>query len=213
MRGCAAMNKDGNCDECSCHWSKHMHVTYENELVSKQVIDTNVEKQIREKESYQDLKIAIIEDKEQYINKQKREQERISAISIKLFLRQNAIAAYNDTYADYLDHFINEEKIKKSSDPSIYDDRILRKLETLKREYLEKIAIIKKAIESNDHSVPQISLREISNLEQELYELPLNGETLRRIRMEAERGRNAAFRYEEKRCTQQGYKFWNKISK
>ncbi|CAG8671640.1 1011_t:CDS:1, partial [Acaulospora morrowiae] len=215
LRECAAMNNTENCGNCSCHWSKHMHITYENKHTFIKVIDENVVKLIKEKVSYQDTKKAIIDDKEQYISRQKEEQKRISSINIKLaqFLRQNAIAAYNDTYAEYLDHFINEEKTKKSSDPAIYDNRILIGLEAVKREYSEKISIIKKAIETNDPSVPPFSLKEISDLIQELYELPLNGQTLKKIKMEAELGRNFAFKYEEKRCMFQGNNFWNHIFK
>ncbi|RHZ61186.1 hypothetical protein Glove_349g81 [Diversispora epigaea] len=205
LRVCSAIKEDGNCRNCSCNWSKHMHITYENDYIPKKVVDANVEKQIKEKKSYQDLKKAIIKDKEQYINQQKCEQERISTINIKFaqFLGQNAIAAYSDTYSDYLDHFINVNE----------DNKILGELETVKREYSQKIAIIKRAIETNDLSMPQISLKEISHLEQELYKLPLNGQTLKRIKAEVERGRNATFRHEEKRCMRQGNKYWNNIFK
>ncbi|RIA79474.1 hypothetical protein C1645_840585 [Glomus cerebriforme] len=43
----------------------------------------------------------------------------------------------------YLDHFINEEKIKKSADPNYYDDEILKGLKTIKRSYLKQIEVIK----------------------------------------------------------------------
>ena len=49
-----------------------------------------------------------------------------------------------------MDHFISDEKIKKNADPENYDDEILNGLEVSKREYIEKIRIIKDAIEKND---------------------------------------------------------------
>jgi hypothetical protein len=60
---CCAMKEDGNCIECSCHWSKHMHITYENRIEFIKVIDENIEKQIKEKKSYQEVKQTVIDGK------------------------------------------------------------------------------------------------------------------------------------------------------
>lgn len=56
---------------------------------------------------------------------------------------------------------------------------------------------IKKAIENNDSTLSNISPDKIANLEQQLYTLPLNGETLKNIKVQAERGQDNAFKYEE----------------
>ncbi|PKK57665.1 hypothetical protein RhiirC2_721079, partial [Rhizophagus irregularis] len=84
-----------------------------------------------------------------------------------------------------------EEKIKKSVDPNNYDDEILKGLETTKRNYLAQIEIIKKAIDSNDPSMPPILPDDIAELEQKLYDLPINGQTLRKIKDEAKRGQTS----------------------
>ena len=76
-----------------------------------------------------------------------------------------------------MDHFINEEKIKKNTDPNRYDEEILKGLENTKRIYLEQIEVIRQAIEKNDPSKPPISPSDIANLEQQLYDLPINGVT------------------------------------
>ena len=106
------------------------------------------------------------------------------------------MAAFNDAYADYFDHFINEEKVKKNADPIRYDDEILRGLEKTKRTYLEQIEVIKQAIKEN-HLSEQISPNDIANLEQQLYDLPINGQTLRKIKVEAKRSHENAFSYKE----------------
>jgi len=150
------------------------------------------------------------------IDNLKKEQKTITDINVKFaqFLQQNAIATFNDAYADYLDHFISEEKIKKSADPDNYDERILKGLETSKREYSEKISAIKKAIEKNDSTLSNISPDEIANLERQLYTLPLNGRTLKNIKEQAERAQSNAFKYEEKHYkptykTKSRNRFWN----
>jgi GTPase SAR1 family protein len=185
LRRCQVMNPDGNCSNCGCKWDKHMHITYENKQVTKKIIDQNVVLQISKKKSDQETKIAIIEDYQRRVNQLQIEQHTINEISLKFaqFLRQNAIAAFNDAYADYLDHFIIEEKIKKSADPSRYDDdEIFKGLEATKRSYLEQIEVIRKAIENNDPSTPTISTNDIVKLEQQLYNLPINGHTLKKIK-------------------------------
>ncbi|PKC66902.1 hypothetical protein RhiirA1_379475 [Rhizophagus irregularis] len=199
LRGCAAMNPVGTCNYCDCKWDKHMHITYENVKVVKKIVDQNVELQISKKKSDQEIKKAIIEDYQKRVNQLQTEQHTINEISLKFaqFLRQNAIAAFNDAYADYLDHFINEEKIKKSADPNRYDDEILKGLEATKRSYLEQIEVIKKAIENNDPSMPTILPNDIAKLEQQLYNLPINGHTLKKIKDEAKRSQNNVFKYRE----------------
>ncbi|GES75106.1 hypothetical protein GLOIN_2v1760573 [Rhizophagus clarus] len=155
--------------------------------------------QISKKKSDRETKRAIIEDYQKRVNQLQKEQRTINEISLKLaqFLRQNAIAAFNDTYADYFDHFINEEKIKNSADPNRYDEEILKRLEATKRSYLEQNEVIKKAMENNDPSMPSISPNDVANLEQQLYNLPINDNTLKKIKYEAKRSQTSVFRYKE----------------
>ncbi|RIA81664.1 hypothetical protein C1645_547454 [Glomus cerebriforme] len=199
LKRCQAMNSNGTCNNCGCQWDKHMHITYENKQVIKRIIDQNVVLQISKKQSDQETKRAIIEGYQFKVEQLQNEQKTINEISLKFaqFLRQNAIAAFNDAYADYLNHFINEEKIKRSADPVNYDDDILNGLEETKKSYLEQIEVIKQAIESNDPSMPPISPNDIAKLEQQLYDLPINGHTLKKIKNEAKRSQTNVFRYKE----------------
>ncbi|CAG8597319.1 19908_t:CDS:2 [Dentiscutata erythropus] len=99
------------------------------------------------------------------------EQKKITEINICFakFLSQNAIVIFNDSYAEYLEHFIHEEKIKKSADPANYNNEILEGLERTKKEYLEKIRIIKEAIETSYSSEDKITTEHIERYEKELY--------------------------------------------
>ncbi|RGB22399.1 hypothetical protein C1646_776149 [Rhizophagus diaphanus] len=197
---CSAIKlKDGKCKVCGCHWDKHMHITYENKYIFNKIIDKNIENQISEKKSDQELKREIIEEYQRRVDQQRKEQEEIQEISLKFaqFLRQNAIAAYNDAYVDYLDLFIKGEKIKKNANPNHYDDRILRGLETTRDNYLKQVEVIKQAIDSNGNSKILITPKEIAELEQQLYNLPINGQTLKKLKQEAERSQIDMFRYTE----------------
>ncbi|RIA81662.1 hypothetical protein C1645_789946 [Glomus cerebriforme] len=199
LRFCSAIKLSGTCKVCGCHWNKHMHVTYENKYVINDIVDKNVELQITIKKTDQEIKKAIVNEHQKRIDQLQQEQQKINEVSFRFaqFLRQNAIAAFNDAYADYLDLFIKEEKIKKSANPSYYDERILKGLETTRDSYMKQVEVIKKAIENNDSSKPPIPPKEIAELEQQLYNLPLNGLTLKKLKYEAERSQTDIFRYTE----------------
>ncbi|PKC66901.1 hypothetical protein RhiirA1_511006 [Rhizophagus irregularis] len=190
-----------------------IHITYENKPVTKIFIDLNVEWRIFEEKSYQEIKEEIIEQYQTRVNKLKKEKETMNKICVKFaqFLRQNAIATFNDTYVDYLDLFINEEKIKKGNEPELYDDRILKGLEETKKNYLEQIKFIKQAINNNNPSISPISPEDIVELEQQLYNLPINGSTLKKIKEEAENSQISAFKYKENHCMLLGNDFYQKL--
>jgi GTPase SAR1 family protein len=197
---CSAIKlKNGKCKVCGCKWNEHMHITYENKYIVSDIVDKNIELQISEQRSDQETKRAIIEEHQRRDDQLRKEQEKIKEISLKFaqFLRQNAIAAFNDAYADYLDLFIKGEKIKRNANPSHYDDRVLRGLETTRDTYLKQVEIIKQAIENNDSSKPPITPEEITELEQQLYNLPINGQTIKRLKDETERSQTDVFRYTE----------------
>ncbi|CAG8633017.1 24111_t:CDS:2 [Dentiscutata erythropus] len=196
---CSAMNGTDKCQVCGCSWNKHMHITYENQQVSVNKVDENIQSLINEKQSDQTIKAAYIKDLENRINQLKEEKNTINKIIIQfaLFLRQNAIAAFNDAYIDYFDHFINEEKIKKAANPMTYNNDILDELETSRREYAEKMETIKDAIEADKASSVPITPEDINNLEKQLYHLTISGQTLQKMKDEAKRGQINAMYYQE----------------
>ncbi|CAB4395285.1 unnamed protein product [Rhizophagus irregularis] len=188
----------GKCKVCGCCWDKHIYITYENK------INVKVKKKSTKK--------AIIEKCQKRIIKLQKEQRKINEINFKFaqFLRQNAIYSSCDAYVDYLNHLINEEKSKKSTDD---DDEIINGLEITKRNYLKEIEVIKRAIENNDSSMPPILPKDITEFEQQLYNLKINGSTLKRMKDEAERNRTNAFRYNENHYTHTWKSLSNFITK
>ncbi|CAG8694311.1 17209_t:CDS:1 [Cetraspora pellucida] len=199
LLGCRAMKRTNNCQVCGCSWNNHMHITYENEQVSVDKVDENIKLLINEKQSDQIIKEEYIIDLENRISQLKEEKRIINNIMITfaLFLRQNAIAPFNDAYIDYLDHFINEEKIKKGANPTTYNNDVLNELETSRREYVEKMETIKDAIVTDNSSLTPISPEEINNLENQLYHLTISGQTLQMMKDETKRGYINAINYHE----------------
>ncbi|CAG8672274.1 1645_t:CDS:2, partial [Cetraspora pellucida] len=199
LLGCSAMGGKNICQICGCLWNKHMHITYENEQISVDKVDENIKILIDQKQSDQTIKAAYIKDLEKRINQLKEEKKTINKIIVKfaLFLRQNAIAAFNDAYVDYLDHYINEEKIKKGANPMTYNNKVLKELETSRREYVEKMETIKDAIEADKVSSVPISPEDINKLEKQLYHLTISGQTLQKMKDETKRGHINAINYHE----------------
>ncbi|CAG8521474.1 2935_t:CDS:2, partial [Racocetra persica] len=199
LLGCTAMAGTKKCQVCGCLWNKHMHITYENEQISVDKVDENIKILISEKQSDQTIKAAYIKDLEKRINQLKEEKKTINKIIVKfaLFLRQNAIAAFNDAYVDYLDHFINEEKIKKGANPNTYNNKVLEELETSRREYAEKMETIKDAIEADKVSSVPISPEDINKLEKQLLNLTISGQTLQKMKDETKRGQINSINYHE----------------
>ncbi|CAG8717806.1 21114_t:CDS:1 [Dentiscutata erythropus] len=173
-----------------------MHITYDFDYKTRHVVDKSVEKQISDKKSFQEARQSALESCEKLRRQLESEQKKIAEINICFakFLRQSAIATFNDSYADYLDHFIREEKIKKAADPLNYNDAIFEGLEKTKREYLEKIKIIKEAIATNDPSEYVITPEDIKKYENDLYNLKINGVSLKKMKYVAERSQARAFR-------------------
>ncbi|CAG8794041.1 12513_t:CDS:2, partial [Racocetra persica] len=199
LLGCIAMKGTQNCQVCGCSWNNHMHITYENEQVSVDKIDENIKLLINERQNDQTIKEQYINDLEKRIKQLKDEKKIVNNIMMifALFLRQNAIAPFNDAYIDYLDHFINEEKIKKGANPNAYNNDVLNELETSRREYIEKIETIKESLEVDKESLTPISPELINDLENHLYHLTISGQTLQMMKDETKRGYINAINHHE----------------
>ena len=111
------MGPDGICTQCDHDWSKHMHITYENEVIEVSVIDHNIQEMIDNKKSTKRLIKASIDSIDELVNKLKLEQKELIRASAKFanFTRHNAIAVFNDDLDAYLELLIKEEIAKKQA--------------------------------------------------------------------------------------------------
>ena len=114
LKECECMDEDGNCVVCTHHWSKHMHITYENEVIEVTVIDDNVKKMIDKKIDTKQIIEASIKNIDELVRKLKIEQRELIRASAKFanFTRHNAIAVFNDDLDAYLELLIKEEIAK-----------------------------------------------------------------------------------------------------
>lgn len=187
IRKCWAMAIDNsNCRVCNCPWECHMHVTYTLEQEMSEMIDQTVEKQISGKKSTREKIEEFIKITE--IKKVKLESElaKIREVSVQFgcFLKFNAIAVYNDAIVDYLNFQIKEErgKVQIGGNP-----KSLENLETLLKQYTEERQILETSIHMQE-TKKTLSPSEIKKKIEELYQLPLQGKTLKAMMEAEERG-------------------------
>ncbi len=196
LKGCAAMDSNKNCRECGCPWWKHMHITYQTYPIQKEMIDSSVQTQIQSKKDGELEIQKFIQNLDTRIKQYEKEKEIINEASAKFacFLKQNAIAPYNDALAAYLDHLIHEEEQKVGAGAS---NQTLLGLQKTKREYDEQVKILDNAMKQGGDQT-RITPDEIKQLEQDLLNLELTGENLRKISTQATVARSNIAVYSER---------------
>ncbi|CAF1524309.1 unnamed protein product [Didymodactylos carnosus] len=144
------------CRKRKCPWNYHMHISYRTkqevhyEVIKGQVgVDPGRELVKRMK--------ALREEQETLI--------KISAVLIQ-FLKTNSITAFNDPFIDYMNYFVNEERLKHSMGAN--NQYVLNGLEKLKGLYLQKL-----------QSPMNPSKKDISDLLETLYNLLFNGSSIK----------------------------------
>ena len=115
----------------------------------------------------------------------RKEQQSIRQICAKLsrFLKANAITPVNDDMIEYLRLFLNEEQQKQTSN---YDNAdIIRGIEQMLEDYTLEMSLYSNSSansnerrDSDQFNDPK-SIEEIFDLVQELYDLPINGKSIR----------------------------------
>ncbi|CAF3719844.1 unnamed protein product [Rotaria sp. Silwood1] len=177
LKDCASMNKSLDaCQRCGCIRKEHMHITYE---VRKFI--TNIEMNSQNKIQ------SPLDGIEQRIKDLKTEQEAIIKVCTQLtqFLRVNALNPVNDDILEYIEHFIREEKLKKSA--GVQNSSVIAGLEKLLVDYKCEMDILQQGMKisattlSNNSSdaTKVIEPEEIFLLVGTLYRLPINGTKIR----------------------------------
>ena len=183
----------GNCKPCGCDWKKHMHITYEyHKFMSDVQLNSGGNNQ------------SAIKAVEQRIKDLKFEQEQIIKVCSQLteFLRVNALNPINDDMLEYIEHFIREERLKKSA--GAHNESVIAGLEKALADYKREMDIVRQAMKTkattltsdSSGSADVIKQEEIFTLVGTLYRLPINGpkiqaqvNELRRIQSKFSRNR------------------------
>lgn len=174
LKDCYAMNNTLYCKECkfNCHYSKHMHITYETFLIKKEMENEDVKKQIEEGIDATSLKRQWVESLEKEIKENTDEKNEILKISSQLsyFLKENCITTYHDTVIEYLKICIENEELKsdKSGKKSMEDNL---KFFQDQHDYFQK--------NLSNQQIQKITTKDVPILIEKLKNLKENGKTLR----------------------------------
>jgi len=198
LQQCTAMNGTPQCQHCGCSWNVHMHITYECTQVQTNVVDENVEKQIKDKATKIETTEQHLKSLQGRVNKLEDEKRQVAEVSAKFgcFLKHNAIAPFNDALSDYLDHLIEIERGKISVGG---DQSRLAGLENMKSMYEEEVKLLEKAINDPQGHASVPTTEKIKSLYNDLRGLQITGPMLKGVMDVAEAAGVGAMQYSEKR--------------
>ncbi len=180
LRRCAAMHKlDGNCTKCGHNYTLHMHITYTTTIVEKEFLSDDVQKIIKEKSDSKSQQEEFIAELERSIKELKEEKKFIfeCASYFGVFLKENALIAYNDSFSEYLDMLVREEEVK---DKEIRDEKKIKQLKNDKQTYETKKNVIMQSIASGSYDKNKvIPIDKIYEMRGKLCSLKHNGRTMK----------------------------------
>ncbi|XP_076266775.1 uncharacterized protein LOC143200245 [Rhynchophorus ferrugineus] len=179
LMSCAAMQGGQTCKKCGCSYRVHMHVYYFTKKVEERKEDKTISTTIKSREDAIRRIRQLIQDSRETKRLYDAEMETITKANAKFahFLERNAIAAFTDAYAEYIEYLVTREQSLGRN----CDKPRLRALQTLLREHNEQKKIFDDAAKEQerlgrqDPITPQI----ISQTMSELFNLPLNGEYIK----------------------------------
>uniref|UniRef100_A0AC35GX90 G domain-containing protein n=1 Tax=Panagrolaimus sp. PS1159 TaxID=55785 RepID=A0AC35GX90_9BILA len=185
---CAAMSGRQNCHVCSCHWSTHMHIRFDQIKATIEVEDKNTKTLIQKNEDAAKVKEKMIKDCENTIDELKAEQQKIIKTSLRFgsFLQANAILPYNDAFEKYVEQTISEEEkcTEVGGDRSKLDN-----LKKLLAEYRQEKALLSEAAKNPvANASSRIAPDEIDVMKAKLFGLKNTGKTLKNLFHATENG-------------------------
>jgi len=198
LQHCDAMEKGGQtCKHCKCSWKLHMHITYDCKQVETRIEDVNVKQQIESKANDIQIKEKHLETLQSRIKQLENERKRIIETSAKFacFLKNVAIAPYNDAIAEYIEHLIAIEQMTVSAGGNRSK---LESLRSMRAEYDEEVAIIDRAWAQPQSANSLLTSEDMNILVQNLYKLKIYGRKLAEAVSIAEKAASTAAQYSEK---------------
>jgi hypothetical protein len=177
LLSCGSINSSGSCFKCGCSYKKHMHIYYESEEVEKKEVDIVVLAKIKTKEDAKREAEKKVQDLEKRREALKGEEKVITKNSVKfaIFLKSNAIAAYNDSFESYLEYLIENHKILVKEGSK--NKNIIKGLEEMLAAYKKEKNIHEQMMKCEAVSF-DMAADEIFKLKDELYSLPMYGKKI-----------------------------------
>ena len=150
----------------------------EQNIMTFEVFFPGRQKLIREKKDLKSPEEALIAELEKKIKELNDEKDFIyeCASHFYVFLKENALIPYNDSFADYLEMLIKEEESKEKK---IRDDKKIEKMKMEQKTYEEKKRVIMGTLASNAGSNHEVIATDIHKRKDKLCSLKHNGKTLK----------------------------------
>ncbi|PFX30532.1 uncharacterized protein LOC111323450 [Stylophora pistillata] len=180
LHGCCAMS-DGKCRFCGHNYREHMHIRYTANVVEKEFLSEEAQSEIKKKTDLKSQKQSFIRELEKNIKELEEEKKFIyeCASYFGVFLKQNAMLAYNDSFCEYLDMLIREEEMKEKV---IRDEGKIAQMKKDKQTYEEKKNVIIeniKKVPADGKKAEVMPIEKINEMRAKLCSLRHNGKTLR----------------------------------
>ncbi|KAJ4417845.1 hypothetical protein N0V85_001675 [Neurospora sp. IMI 360204] len=193
LKRCSSMGPTGFCNVCKHNYMDHMHIYYDYRSKTYKFQDKTVASDLLKRGTELQLKQKAIDIKKKAIEEYKVEYAQIQEATIQFgfFLKRHAIEPYNDATVEYVDHLINQERLKVGSGGR---KDALEMLEKYRAEHLEKVEALSKAIATGDTDYQLLDDQGVRELVDRLYALPHFGEDLERIVKINEKAVEASFR-------------------
>jgi len=185
------------CRVCKCPWYIHMHITYDMAQETVYVEDQSVKKLIDEKDGSIKAIKAFEKQLDEKMNQLNYEKKRLAEVNARFacFLKHNAIAPYNDAMLEYLNHIIENEKMKVGVGIS---PKTLEGLVNTRAVYQEEIKAIEEATEGKTSKDPNLDIETINKLMEQLKSLPIVGGMLKDVMSGVREANEKATQFNEK---------------
>lgn len=208
LKDCWAIQHDF-CRMCSHNYMDHMHIYYDYRSMTYKYEDKNIAQDLIKWASKLELQQKAIDMRKEAVAEFKIEYAQVqeAAIQFGFFLKRHAIEPYNDATIEYVDHLINQERLKIKAGGK---KDTLEMFEKYRDEHVQKVKILTEAMERGDAD-RVIDDTHVRQLVDRLYGLPHFGEDLRRIVTVNEKAAEGSFR--ERSYNVSAGSHWTKASK
>ncbi|KAK3399956.1 hypothetical protein B0T20DRAFT_373090 [Sordaria brevicollis] len=209
LKDCWAMQNDF-CKICTHNFMDHMHIYYDYRSMTYRYEDKNIAQDLIRWASKLELQEKAIDMRKEAVEEFKLEYAQVqeAAIQFGFFLKRHAIEPYNDATIEYVDHLINQERLKIKAGGK---KDTLEMLEKYRAEHVQKVKVLTEAMERGDADHVVVDDQGVRQLVDSLYGLPHFGDDLRRIVTVNEKAAEGSFR--ERSYNVSAGSHWTKASK
>ncbi|KAF9957506.1 hypothetical protein BGZ65_002015 [Modicella reniformis] len=174
---CAAIKSDGTCGLCGCPWEKHMHVKIDYTQVTKQVVDTKVEKELEKNRSEAeklDLQINKANERKTTLESEKKVVF-ASLMTFTGFLLQNSILVQNNGVLAYIDMSIDNQERRAQI---TQDFTVVNSLRAQRKEFMAQMEVIEAAVKDGKSNAAKIKADDVAAAREALCRLKINGKAI-----------------------------------